>query len=290
MSKKRSINVWNAEEPIRLAFKEGLAVVHRKHKKRQANFGPTRALIHELFVIIAGELEILADGKWWAAPPRSFAFFKRNTKYGIRQNAAYHGEAQIVNILFDVPSSWEAPLPRPPLRLSGPWWRRFMDLEATCGYDAAGQRVLPVKSVVDFVEKLGRAAASRPELSPASTVATLREGPRRPDTGADWLETWALAEDIIRQRAAGGLSVDELAEAAHVSPTQLRRVFLSARGISPKSALTQWRIEEARKLLAAGQFNVTEVSEQVGFTTVQRFTSVFKDLTGETPSAFARRS
>jgi len=282
--KKRKDLIWRIPAEIRLAIAEGLVVVHRKHKRRQQAVGPQTARIDEIFAVIDGELEILMGGKWRPAPPHTFACISRGIYYGIRQKSSYKGPAHIVNLLFNAPEGWAGGLARAPIKLPAPWWRRFMDLEAKCDFDAAGQRVTPLIEVLEFVERLTRAAAQRP--GPAEA---LRDGPRRPDTGAEWMETWAKAEDTIRARAASGLSVEELAEAVNVSPTQLRRVYLSARGISPKAALTQWRIEEARKLLASGKWNATQVAEKTGFSTLQRFSAVFKSETGENPSKFARR-
>ncbi len=288
------MRTWQPPDHIRQAFKDGWAVVHRKHKRRQRTFGPATALVDELFVVIDGQLEILAEGKWWPAPARTFACFRRGVFYGVRQKPGYDGPAQIVNILFRAPQDWSSGLPRPPLILSAPWWRRFMDLEARCDFDASGQRVLRVEELTAFVEKLARAAVPKPASVAKGKRKVqgrggLPEGPRRPDTGAEWMEVWARAEDVIRQRAGEGLTADELAAAVHVSPTQLRRVFQSARGIPPKAALTQWRVDEAKKLLTAGKWNATQVSEKVGFTTLQRFSAVFKEATGESPSAFARK-
>ena len=265
---------------VRNALGEGLAVVHRKHKPRQLQVGPAVAQIDEIFAVIEGELEILAGGKWHPAAPRAFACFPRGIRYGVRQNRTYSGPAQIVNLLFRAPEGWADALKAAPIKLPAPWWRRFMDLEANCDFDSAGQRVTTLSNVLDFVERLSRAAAHPLGMS---------EGPRRPDTGAEWMETWAKAEDTIRASAAGGLTIEELAEAVNVSPTQLRRVYLSARGISPKTALTQWRVEEARKLLKSGKWNATQVAEKVGFSTLQRFSAVFKAETGESPSEFAKR-
>ena len=281
---------WNPPAHIRDAFNAGLAVVHRKHKARQRKFGPATALVDELFVVIEGELEILAEGRWWPAPARSLACFRRGVFYGIRQKDSYAGPAQIVNVLFRASPSWLHGLPRPPLILPAPWWRRFMDLEARCDFDASGQRVLRLEDVMGFCERLAQANATPGRRTKAGhRNKILKEGPRRPDTGAEWMEIWAHAEDTIRQRAGAGLTVEELAESVHVSPTQLRRVFLSARGIAPKTALTQYRVEEARRLLATGKWNATQVAEQVGFTTLQRFSAVFKAVTGSSPSAFARK-
>jgi len=283
---------WSAPPEIRLAYDEGWAVVHRKHKPRQQAVGPGRATGDELFAVLEGELEILADGQWWPAPPRSFALIRKGRRYGIRQRKGHTGSAHIVNILFRTPAGWLSDVSRPPLKLSAPWYRRFVEFEASCGYDARGQRVLANAEVLRFVETLYRAigAGTRKPQRTAASHGTRHDGePRRPDTGADWMETWARAEDVIRERASRGLSVDELAGAVQVSPTQLRRVFLSARGMAPKAALTAYRIQQARMLLTAGQFNATQVAEKVGYSTLQRFSAAFKAATGESPLAFARR-
>ena len=103
------------------------------------------------------------------------------------------------------------------------------------------------------------------------------------------METWAAAEDVIRQRGPSGLTADELADAVHVSTAKLRRVFQIARGMSPKQALTRWRIDQAQRLLGNLNLTVTQVAEQVGYSTVQRFCAAFKDATGDTPSEFARK-
>ncbi|HYF51168.1 MAG TPA: AraC family transcriptional regulator [Planctomycetota bacterium] len=280
MAKKKR---WSVGAEVIAAYDEGWAVVHRKHKPRQQTVGPGRATEDEIFAVLEGELEILADGRWWPAPSRTFALIRSGVRYGIRQRKGHDGSAHIVNILFRAPHTWLPDAPRPPLRLSAPWYRRFLELESSSGYDARGQRVLKTDDVLSFVEKLYRAIGATRKPGRAA------EEPRRPDTSAEWMETWARAEDIIREQAASGLTVDELAVAVHVSPTQLRRVFLSARGMSPKSALTAYRIQQARALLASGQFNATQVAEKVGYSTLQRFSAAFKAATGESPLAFARR-
>jgi AraC-like DNA-binding protein len=274
---------WSAPPEVTAAFDDGWAVVHRKHKPRQQRVGPGSATGDELFIVLEGELEIYAGGRWHPAPPRSFAFFRKGDRYGIRHRAGHKGAAHIVNVLFRAPRGWLPTTERTPLKLSAPWFRRFLELESRCDYDARGQRVLKNDDVRSFMESLYRAAAMTAKPGPRA------EEPRRPDTGAEWMETWSRAEDVIRERASKGLSVDELAQAVSVSPTQLRRVYQSARGISPKAALTRYRIEQARALLASGRFNVSQVAENVGYTTLQRFSAAFKAATGESPLAFARR-
>jgi AraC family transcriptional regulator len=103
------------------------------------------------------------------------------------------------------------------------------------------------------------------------------------------MAAWTAAEDVIRARAADGLTAEQLARATHCSPTQLRRVFRAARGTTPKAAITAWRIDEAKRLLAAGRWTATQVAARVGFATPQRFAAVFRRVVGATPGKYARR-
>jgi AraC-like DNA-binding protein len=279
---------WRMSNQIKTAFSEGLAVVHRKHKRRQEIIGPVTARVDELFLAVDGNLQLMSGGRWRAMPPRALACIRRGEYYGIRQQPGCDGPAQIVNVLFCAPPEWTSGLPRHPVLLSAPWWRRFMELESNCEFDATGQRVLCKTDVLAYVERLARAAAFKPAAGRRPATA-LPEGPRRPDTGAEWMELWARAVDVIRQQAGAGLTAGELADAVHVSPTQLRRVFHSAQGISPKAALLQWRVEQAAKLLESGKWNATQTAEMTGFATLQHFSAVFKAGTGKSPREFLRK-
>ncbi|MCZ7643757.1 MAG: AraC family transcriptional regulator [Planctomycetota bacterium] len=266
------------------AFREGWAVVEHKKKQAQGRVGPSTSDCDEAYLVLLGELEILRGRSWAPAPPGTLAFHPARKRYGIRPKRGYNGPARIVSILFRAPRGWQPNLPRGPIRLGASWWRRFLDLEAQADYSASGQRVLPVRALMDLLEKLG--AALNPPARGGRRAPAERE-PRKPDTQAGWLELWARAEDAIRERAAGGLTAAELAEALHVSPTQLRRVFNAARGLPPKAALTAWRLDEAKRLLREGRLNAGEVAARVGYASLPRFSAAFKAATGEPPSRYA---
>jgi AraC-like DNA-binding protein len=269
-------------EALELIIDRGFAVVNRKHKQRQGSWGPTLAECDELFIVLRGTLEFYMGERWVVAPPRSLGYFPEGVRYGIRHQADDRSEAHVVSILFRPPRGWKPQFPAEPVSLPGPWLQRFLDLEGSCDYNEYAMRVLPVDKVIAFVDNLAGASGRR-------TRAREAIDPKRADTEADWMEIWARAEEVIRQRAGEGLTVAELAEAVHASPTQLRRVFVAARGQSPKAALTAWRIDEAKRLLASGECNVAETAKRVGFATVQRFCAVFKASIGKSPGAFARR-
>ncbi|HYF48451.1 MAG TPA: helix-turn-helix transcriptional regulator, partial [Planctomycetota bacterium] len=211
------------------------------------------------------------------------AFFRRNEVYGVEHGGDDSGTHQILTILFRAPKGWDCGIPRVPLRMSPVWWRTLMSLEDWCDFDLYGQRVIGTDRLLQFLENFSIAGLAQRK------ARSREDAPRRPDTEAEWMETWAAAEDVIRQRAGSGLSADELADAVHVSPAKLRRVFQIARGMSPKEALTKFRIEQAQKLLMHRNLTVTQVAAQVGYSTVQRFCAAFKQISGETPGEFIRR-
>lgn len=277
---------WRPNSEHKAAFAQGRAVVQHKKKARQGTVGPCTSAADEVYAVAQGALEFFDGRSWTPAPERSLGLFPRRKVYGIRPAPGFSGPVRVVSILFMASSGLAQGMPRRAVRLTAPWWRRFVELEASADFDERGQRVLYLAELEAFVEQLART------IAPAANKrfrgrAISKDAPSRPDTEAGWLETWARAEDAIRERAGGGMTVDELAEAVNVSPTQLRRIFHAARGISPKAALTNWRIGEAKRLLRDGRLNVSQVAEKVGYGNLPRFSAAFKAAVGVSPTAFA---
>ncbi|MBQ7386636.1 MAG: helix-turn-helix transcriptional regulator [Clostridia bacterium] len=82
------------------------------------------------------------------------------------------------------------------------------------------------------------------------------------------------------------LTVERLAERAHVSESYLRRVFKEHYGISPKKYIIKLRIERAKRLLSAGYHSVGEISYMSGFEDPKYFAVEFKRLVGVSPSKY----
>jgi AraC-like DNA-binding protein len=237
---------------------------------------------NELMVMLQGDSRILLAGRWHSIGPGAIAFFKRKTKYAIWTTAAFPRE--IISIWFVEPPKWQSSLPDEPIRLPSVWLRTLLDMDARCAFDSFGNKVIARGEVLKFIENLSAALMARQKAAPESGKSG-----RRPNTDAGWMEIWARAEDVIRQRAALGLTVEALSDAVHVSPATLRRVFLSARGVTPKAALSQHRIAHACELLTGGNLNITQVAQATGYATVQQFSSAFKKHTGKAPTMFVRR-
>jgi AraC-like DNA-binding protein len=93
------------------------------------------------------------------------------------------------------------------------------------------------------------------------------------------------AVDFIHDNYAGGLSLSDIAAAAHLSPFHLSRIFKKATGVSPHQYLLQVRVNSARALLTAGagERSLAEVAAAVGFADQSHLTRHFKRMLGVTP-------
>jgi AraC-like DNA-binding protein len=96
------------------------------------------------------------------------------------------------------------------------------------------------------------------------------------------------ARDLIDRDYAQALDVPTMARRALMSPAHFSRQFRAAYGETPYSYLMTRRIERAMALLRAG-VSVTDACFAVGCTSLGSFSSRFTEVTGETPSSYARR-
>jgi AraC-like DNA-binding protein len=84
------------------------------------------------------------------------------------------------------------------------------------------------------------------------------------------------------------LSNAMLAAEANISEVYFRRLFKEVYNISPHQYLLDIRIRRAKQLLAENLYSVTDIAEQCGFSSVYHFCRVFKQVTGQTPTEYAK--
>jgi len=82
------------------------------------------------------------------------------------------------------------------------------------------------------------------------------------------------------------LTIDELAERAHLHPNYFIRVFRRHFGTSPIQYVNGKRIEEAKWLLTSTDLLLAEIGAQVGIPDVSYLSKLFKSLTGLSPTAY----
>jgi transcriptional regulator GlxA family with amidase domain len=84
------------------------------------------------------------------------------------------------------------------------------------------------------------------------------------------------------------LGVEELAEAAHLSPRQFSRTFRSETGQSPAKAVEHLRVEAARLMLESGRHSLDVVARETGFADRERMRRSFLRAFGQPPQAIKR--
>ncbi|QNP40786.1 GlxA family transcriptional regulator [Lysobacter solisilvae (ex Woo and Kim 2020)] len=86
------------------------------------------------------------------------------------------------------------------------------------------------------------------------------------------------------------LTVETLAEAAHLSPRQFSRAFRSETGQSPAKAVEQLRVEAARVMIEQSRNTMDEVAVETGFADPERMRRAFLRAFGEPPQVIRRNA
>ena len=119
-------------------------------------------------------------------------------------------------------------------------------------------------------------------------IAALMEesSERRPRSTNSSCQYVLNAIKYIQFNYSHDISIDDVAKSVGVSRSHLYRVFMSNVGKSPIDYLTEYRINEACKLLQDGSLSIAEVAISVGFFDQFYFSRVFKRAKGVPPSKY----
>ncbi|HSX62574.1 MAG TPA: AraC family transcriptional regulator [Tahibacter sp.] len=91
------------------------------------------------------------------------------------------------------------------------------------------------------------------------------------------------AIDLIKSRYADALSVEELADAAHMSVSALHHRFKAATSLSPLQFQKSLRLHEARRLMLAEGFEAAAAAHRVGYESASQFSREYRRLFGAPP-------
>src|SRR5712671_7157713 len=97
------------------------------------------------------------------------------------------------------------------------------------------------------------------------------------------------ALEFARKNLHSELTVENLADAAHLSPRQFTRAFAAATGESPAKAIEKLRLEAARLLLEDSRHPIETIARQTGFADRERMRLAFVRVFGLPPQAMRRQ-
>lgn len=93
-----------------------------------------------------------------------------------------------------------------------------------------------------------------------------------------------------RSHLNAALTVEELADAAHLSPRQFSRAFRAETGQSPAKAVEHMRVEAARVMIEQGRHSMGEVAVETGFADIERMRRAFLRAFGQPPQVLRRNA
>jgi transcriptional regulator GlxA family with amidase domain len=96
------------------------------------------------------------------------------------------------------------------------------------------------------------------------------------------------ALDYARRNLRTSLTVEQLAESAHLSPRQFSRAFQEETGQSPAKAVENLRIEVARIMVEEGRHSLDVIAREAGFGSRDRMRRAFIRRFGQAPQEMRR--
>lgn len=157
------------------------------------------------------------------------------------------------------------------LSVDGQYRERFHRIQAL--WYAVIDQVSPFIQVSPTRTLSSQRARTRPSVPRDRRFAPLRAEAR-------------TARELLHSDIRHSWSIPELAGAAHLSSTQLVRVFTDAYGKTPLAYLTMLRVEEMARLLRESNASIAEAGTAVGWASRNRAATAFRECTGVTPGRY----
>lgn len=92
--------------------------------------------------------------------------------------------------------------------------------------------------------------------------------------------------NYIKTHYSGDVSVSKLTELLGISQPYLYRIYMDEFGKSPKTYITEYRINQAKKLLSETELSIAETALAVGYSDSFAFSKAFSSILGISPSEY----
>ena len=94
-------------------------------------------------------------------------------------------------------------------------------------------------------------------------------------------------QEYMQENVAGNLTFAQVCRYSAQSATNLKTVFKSVTGMGVMEYYRKLKIDAAKRLMREGHHNITQIADQLGYTSVHYFSRHFKRATGMTPSEYS---
>ncbi|WCM55580.1 GlxA family transcriptional regulator [Microbacterium sp. EF45047] len=150
------------------------------------------------------------------------------------------------------------------------------------GIDAC-LHLLRIELGAELTNRIARRMVVPPQRDGGQAQYIDRPLPAAPSDSLAAVADWAV--ENIRDE----LSVEELAQRAHMSPRTFARRFKAEFGATPASWLTRQRIIHAQRMLERTDWGLERIAEECGFGSAAVLRQNFARVLGTTPTAYRAR-
>jgi len=91
---------------------------------------------------------------------------------------------------------------------------------------------------------------------------------------------------IIREKLNTSISPEVIAASLNMSYTWFRRMFRQYTGLAPAQYIAQLKIQKAKEMLSVSNKTIKEIAIELGFESIDYFSTQFRKQTGQTPTQF----
>ncbi len=94
--------------------------------------------------------------------------------------------------------------------------------------------------------------------------------------------------EYLSENVENKIAFEDVIKKFNLSPSALKKLFRQHVGCGVMEYFTRLKVDRAKEMIREEKYNFTEIAEQLEFNNSQYFTTVFKRISGMTPSEYAK--
>lgn len=101
------------------------------------------------------------------------------------------------------------------------------------------------------------------------------------------LETFNRIVEYLNLNLSSRITIEKICRDNLIGRSQLQKIFQKKSGLGIIEYFSRMKVDMAKQMIRTGKMNFTQISEQLGYTSIHYFSRQFKKMTGMTPSEYA---